>query len=380
MLQRRLLCNLSKVRKISVIPQYLQVAEIVRKRVLHGDYSLKAFPSERKLAEDLGVNYMTVRHSLRILEEENLLVRQPNGRLSVKRGGGRGGKSHFNFAFVAPTFSSSTVEAWRFRIEELAASQPCSVRPVLYMHWDDPTLTDALEGFDGVFLNPIPESVPPAIVSILREPQHPVVIVDEDYSAFGIPSVQLFPPVFVQKLLNHLEACGHTKIGCLNTQPSCREIDQRINQWKDWMTARGYQGLLANYPVTPHTDAIGSAYRRMRKILSDKTRPETAWICITTPAAVGAMRAMQDLGIQPGKDVAICAVNGDYLASMLNPPVTSLEPMDPAPFISICLDWMMKGPKKWKGPLLMCPETVPLVIRESTQQGAGRGDMADEFD
>ena len=71
--------------KTSFFPQYKKVSELVRKRILNGSYSLKLFPSERRLADELSVNYMTVRRGLQILEEEGMLVRQPNGRMRVKR-------------------------------------------------------------------------------------------------------------------------------------------------------------------------------------------------------------------------------------------------------------------------------------------------------
>ena len=117
------------------------------------------------------------------------------------------------------------------------------------------------------------------------------------------------------------------------------------------------------------------AYEAMTALLANPKMTETAWLFITTPAALGAMRAMLDQGIQPGKDFAMGSVNGDRLASMLNPPLTSLEPPDPTPFISVCLDWMMKGGRQWQGPLLMRPADVPLVIRESSKPGAGRGEL-----
>jgi DNA-binding LacI/PurR family transcriptional regulator len=89
------------------------------------------------------------------------------------------------------------------------------------------------------------------------------------------------------------------------------------------------------------------------------------------------MRAILDRGLMPGRDIAVCAANGEEIASMLNPPLTALEAPDPTPFISYCLDWMSKGSQPWQGPLLMEAPEVPLIIRESTQPGAGRGLSSD---
>lgn len=290
-----------------------------------------------------------------------------------------GGKQQLNFAFLSSTFSSGTVQYWRLIIDRQIASLPCSVKPVLFMSWEDPILLDALEGFDGIFLNPIPEPMPDSVVNVLRKHNRPIIIIDEDYSALGLPSVQLFSCVFVQKLLDHLESLGHTRIGCINTQPSCREVNDRINQWRYWIAAHGFPERLVDEPVIPHTDSTQRAYEVMTKILAERDHKETAWLCVATPAALGTMRALLDRGLEPGKDVAVCSVNGDGIASMLNPPLTALEPTDPAPYVSICLKWLMSGEKQWRGPLLMKPADVPLVIRESTQPGAGRGISNTDF-
>lgn len=365
------------------IPRYKIVADLLRKRILHGDYALKPIPSERRLAEELGVNYMTVRQSFQVLQEEDLIVRQANGRLRVKVA--RQGKTeHLNFAYLTPTLASPVLESWRANIERVAVSLSCNVRPVLYMHWDDPILLDALEGFDGVFLVPVPEPMPDSIAERLRKREHPVVVIDHDFSSYGIPSILSFPAVFVQKLLDHLESLGHTKIGCLNTQPTSArsekganippngQILNRIDQWLYWMAAHGFVGRLEDHPVPAHGNAIEHAYKVMQKVLAEPTQVETAWFCTTTPAALGAMRAMLDRNIMPGRDIAVCTVNGEGMAGMVYPTLTALEPMDPTPFINLSLQWMMRGTQDWQGSLLMQPSEVPLVIRESTQPGVGK--------
>jgi DNA-binding LacI/PurR family transcriptional regulator len=350
--------------------KYKKVADFVRDRIVHGDYVLKPIPSERKLAAEMGLSYMTVRRALDILEMEDLILRQPNGRMRVKRLQ-QGAKKHLNFAFLIPTLASHALEMWRLALERATAQLSCTVRPILFMHWDDPTLLDAVEGFDGCFLNPIPEPLPENVAERLRRREHPVVVVDHDFSGYGIPSIELFPPVYVQRLLDHLDALGHRHIGCLNTQPDNSEIRERINQWRYWMAAHGFSGRFANHGVPAHGDPIQHAYHVMSGMLADGFE-ETAWFCTTAPAALGVMAAMTDRNVQPGRDIAVCAANGEGLAAMLNPALTALEASDPTPFRAVCLDWMLRGGRNWEGPLLMQPADVPLIIRESTQPGAGR--------
>jgi DNA-binding transcriptional regulator YhcF (GntR family) len=364
------------VPKTSFVPNYKRIADTLRRHILYGNYAIKPIPSERQLAEEFGVNYMTVRRSFQTLLKEQLLMRQPNGRMRVKRVQ-QGAKKHLNFAFLMPTMFSHALELWRNAIERATAGRTCIVRPLLYMHWDDPILIDSLEGFDGIFLSPIPEPLPNSMANRLREPHHPVAVVDHDFTHHGIPSIRLFSPSFVQKLLNHLESLGHAEIGCFNTQPEDSEVLARIEQWRLWMAIHRLPGRLISSPVRAHGDPMPHACEVMNKILAGE-RKETAWFCITTPAAVGAMRAMLDHGLMPGRDLAVCTANGERVASLLNPPLTALEAMDPTPFVNYCLDWMSKGGgAPWQGPLLMQPAEVPLIIRESTQPGAGRGLSAD---
>ena len=360
------------VPKGAFLPSYRKVAQTIRNRVLHGDYALKPIPSERHLAGELGVNYMTVRRGLQMLEEEGLLFRDPNGRKRVKPLK-QGVKKYLNYAFIMPTLTSHAIELWRSAMEKAAAATGAKVRPILLMRWEDPILLDVLEGFDGIFLIPVPEPIPEAIAARLRDAQHKVVVVEQDYSRFGLPSLRIFPPVFVQRLLDHLAARGHSRIGCFNTQKTDTEVAERIGQWRLWMSAHGYTGRLINESVESHGDPMLHAYEVMAKMLSGSSRPEeTAWCFTTAPAAIGAMCAMIDRGLQPGRDVAVCAANGEGWAMMSNPPLTALEAVDPVPFVSCCMDWMRSG-EHWQGPLLMEPAHVPLFIRESTQPGAGRG-------
>jgi DNA-binding LacI/PurR family transcriptional regulator len=352
------------VAKSSFLPRYQKVANVVRKRIQQGDYALKAMPSERGLAQELGVNAMTARHGLQILEKEGLLVRQDNGRVAIRKAQ-HGVKKHLNFAFLVPTLASHGIEKWRLAIEAVTAHLQCNVRTVVYMHWDDPLVLDALNGFDGVFLDPSPEPMPESVSEQLRNKRHPVVSVDHDLSMLGVPSIQLFPPAFTQKLLDHLDAVGHRKIGCLNTQPDDPVIAERINIWRFWMGAHGYHGRLVNEPVAPYGDAMKAGYDAMVRQLSSARVQETAWYCTTVDCAIGAMKAILDRNLKPGRDIAICAANGEGIASYYYPAITALEAADPHPFLSLCVQWMMDG-RDWQGPLLMQPTEIPLMIRESS--------------
>lgn len=348
--------------------KYTEVADFIRKRVGKGDYSLRGVPAERQLAAEIGVSYMTVRRAIHALIEDGTLIRQPNGRVAVgllTQGNG----SQLQLAFLAPTFNSPVIEQWRVALDAIVRKRGGVVRPILYMHWDDPIVQDALEAFDGVFLIPVPESLPAHVESRLKNAKR-LVVLDQDFSHMGIPSVRLFPPVFVQRLLDHLDKLGHRRIDCLNLPPENPDADpvlqQRVEQWQVWKAAHGAEGQLISMPQSLHSDPFNTAYKTMKKQLDAGPFKATAIMCVTAPGAIGAMRALHEHGITPGREVSVCTINSESMGETLIPSLTALEPPSPTPYLMIGVDWIIEGGNAWSGPLLLQPSEVPLVIREST--------------
>jgi ABC-type sugar transport system substrate-binding protein len=352
--------------KINGKPHFQRVAELVKERILLGTYALKPLPSDRQLALECGVNYMTVRRGLQLLIDQGLLIRQTNGRVRVTRIT-QGNKPCLNIAYLVPTIASPHAELWRLALEAETAKLNGTLRTILYVHWHDPMLMDCISGFDGVFLAPENEPMPPEIAERLRQPEHPVVVVDQDHSHLGLPTIKLFPTSSAQRLLDHLVSSGRKRIACFNVQPEIQEVQERIDQWKLWTAVHHHQGPLICDPVESHQPALPHAYQVMKKQLKSKHFEADALYCVTLQAAIGAMRALWDHGIEPGEEIAVCAINGEGMAPLLKPTLTALEFSDPTPFVTFCLKWMADGGKKWTWPLLMQPAEAPLYLGESTR-------------
>ncbi len=345
-------------------PYYIDIAAVMRKRIEHGDYALKPIPSERKLASEFGVNYMTVRRGLNLLFEEGLLSRRKSGRV-VPAGTGRHTTRKSNIALLISAGDTRNSEKIRIELEKNISKRTTKLNLVLYRHWDDPTLTDSLEAFDGIFLCPCASPINPRIVEKLSRHPTPLVVIDQDFSRFNIPSIRLFPPICTHQLLEHLKKLGHNRIGCLNTQVHNSEIMDRINQWRFWMEANECEGQLVDINSAPFEDTSKVGFETMTALLHDKGDKETAWLCTTVRSAMGAMRAMLDHDIVPGKDIAICAINGEGIAEMLFPRLTAIEVADVSSYYKRCLKWMRTG-GPWSGPLHMEPKKIVIEARSST--------------
>jgi len=343
---------------------YRSVVELLTKRILQGDYAISGLPGERELASDAGVSYMTARKAVQQLIADGLVLRGANGRIEINRIGE--GRRLLTIAFVSPTFASADIERWRLELDRCCQPFGARIRPLLYVHWDDPLVLDCLTGFDGVFLVPINEPMPPRLLTRFRSHHHPLVILDEDWSALGIPSISLFPARFIHRLLDHLGGLGHRRIDCINVQPENPVIASRIEQYRMWIAGHGCQGELIHEPVQPYERPLGAGYRAMKRQLEGGKEIAPVLLAVTVPAAIGAARALHEHGLVVGKDLAIGVINGEGAAAYQVPSLTALEAPDAQSYLKRCLTWMSAGGGAWSGNLLMEPREVPLVIREST--------------
>ncbi|MBN1674852.1 MAG: substrate-binding domain-containing protein [Kiritimatiellae bacterium] len=345
--------------------KYLDTARLIRERLLRGDYALGEIPGERELAVQSGVSHMTARKAVQTLLDEGWLRRRGNGRLApaaaeAKREAG------MLVGFLAPAYVSGHTDRLRAALERCAAGRGVRVRPVDYVHWSDPVLGEAIASFDGTFLVPSSEAMPPHVIDRLRGRPRPLVSLELDLTAHGIPSLDLFPTASIDRLLDHLAALGHRHIVCLNTQPANPITQERIARWRFWCARQGVDGALIDEPVEPFHSALERAYTVMARRLKARAFAGTAIVAVTEAAALGAMRALRERGFRIGRDISIGAVNDEGLARYLNPTLTALQMPDPAPYLEFCLDWMAAGGGEWAGPLLIQPSDVPLFKGEST--------------
>jgi DNA-binding transcriptional regulator YhcF (GntR family) len=137
--------------------KYETICELMERRIRLGDYAMKEIPPEERLASEVGVSRMTARRAVMRLVERGILVRKPNGRVVVNRKSVEGDAPP-QIALLMPAFVSATFERWVTSAEIAANKLHMRVRKVDYVHWDDPTIAETFESFDGVFLVPSSET------------------------------------------------------------------------------------------------------------------------------------------------------------------------------------------------------------------------------
>ncbi|MDB5325498.1 MAG: yvoA [Phycisphaerales bacterium] len=367
------------------MPKVDRIVELMERRIARGDYALRPLPAETRLASETGVSRMTARKAVFRLLDRGLLSRLDNGRLvvnteaqavapSVERPKRKGGSRSITpkaqrtskglIGFALPIHGSTEFDRWRMAAERAVGQANRALRLVPFHHWDDPILVEAFDTFDGMFLLPPAEEIPPNIVKAIHESKSKIVALDADLTPHGIRSVELIPPSSVQRLLDHLAGLGHRVIHCVNSQPMDSVIIQRIQQWVLWRSVQDIKGELLNEPDQSYGDPARKGYDLMARRLAAGPLAASAIIAMTMPAAMGVQRALYERGIVVGKDISLCVANDEGLAAYLCPSMTATRMPDPLPYLTVCLEWMTGDP--FNGPLLMRPTDVPLFLGEST--------------
>jgi LacI family transcriptional regulator len=246
---------------------------------------------------------------------------------------------------------------------EAAERYGLNMRPVQYVHWDDPVVTSAVTNPAGLILIPSSEDVPVHLLTALRSSKS--VSLDLDLSEYNVPSIRLFPDAHIAKVFNHLRELGHRRVDCISTQYHNPEIERRIRLWREWLKRHEMGGELHERPTRSFSDATPAAHELMQELLAKGPLQSTAFVGTTFPAAVGAMRACWERKLIVGKDVSICAINIESPSQFMTPSVTGLDTPNLSRLLKQCFDWFSGG-QEWTGTKCLEPARTQFIRGEST--------------
>lgn len=342
--------------------KFKDVMSVIERRIRQGDYVLHPIPGERKIAEETGVSHMTARKAVTGLLERKVLIRRPNGSLEINPGRAKAAGSP-HFLLLYPAYASTYLTHLRQTISEAAEQYGLSMRPVQYVHWDDPVVASAAANPAGLIFIPSAVQVPDHLLAMLRASK--CVSFDLDLSEQEIPSIRLFPDAHIIKVLDHLRELGHSRISCISTQHDNPEIQRRIKLWRQWLNDHQMTEELIENPTRSFHDATPAAYDAMRDLLDRGPLESTAFVGTTFPAAVGAMRACWERGLTVGRDVSICAINIEAPARFMTPSVTGLDTPNLSKLLGRCFDWFSDD-NEWTGSRCLEPPRAEFIKGEST--------------
>ncbi|MEM6331877.1 MAG: substrate-binding domain-containing protein [Planctomycetota bacterium] len=344
--------------------KYPEIAGVLRSRLDRGDYALNRLPSGRKLAAELGVSYLTARRAIAHLIEGGELVREDNGRL-------RRAEQHpvrdrpLNIAFLMPANPSASSGEWRIALSEVVEERGGVVRPISYVHPDDPVITEAINAeFDGIFLVQ-PRGVATVLLDRLARERHRIVMVWNGADDLEIPCLDGGAPDAIDELVLHLRELGHRRIDCFNTMHHGTVVSERIERWRSAVDRFGLEGELHEDPCEFMGNPAPLARRLALRVWADGP-PSTAVFCPTVAAVHGLYRAAWEMRLWVGQDVSICSFGSHELAELFTPSLTTVETAPLKPLLTRGLDWIVSGGKQWDGPWRLAPTDLKVFKGEST--------------
>jgi LacI family transcriptional regulator len=209
----------------------------------------------------------------------------------------------------------------------------------------------------------------------------PVVAISAHTAAENVTNIILDHHQAVHQALSHLCALGHRRIAILRGPraipdsefrwESCQEVAGEIELKLDpalviRIDSAGWSMKTGYHPMAPE---IG--YKPMQALL-ERTRDFTAVFCFNDIAAIGAIRALKDVGLRVPEDVSVVGFDDILSAAFATPSLTTVR----QPLLEmgkrgaqILLERIADRDKQYPAEVVMSPE---LVVRESTGPAPAR--------
>jgi LacI family transcriptional regulator, galactose operon repressor len=148
-----------------------------------------------------------------------------------------------------------------------------------------------------------------------------IVLVDRTMRNLRCPAVATDNVQVGRMATEHLISLGHDRIGHLSGDASSVSSDR----------LEGYRQSLANHRlrfdqrlVRPCGLLESDGYRAMSGWLAERDLPG-AIFAVNDPAAIGAMKALEEAGVRIGRDIALVGAGNIHYGDMLRVPLTTIS-------------------------------------------------------
>ena len=194
----------------------------------------------------------------------------------------------------------------------------------------------------------------------------PAIAIAGHQSVEGVTNVILDHRRAAELALSHLKELGHTRIAFMKGQPFSTDSHERWHSIRE--VAQEYQVEILPELTMQLEDEIGTpevGYPVMKKFLS--TKPDfTAVFAYNDISAIGAIRALADVGISVPQKVSVMGFDDIDAAAFQTPSLTTVrQPLMEMGRMAArtLLDRLSKGGQEY--PKLIAVEPA-LIVREST--------------
>ena len=209
-----------------------------------------------------------------------------------------------------------------------------------------------------------------ALISIDTKLEHgfpvPVVAVAGHNQIPGITNIVLDHRLAAELTLTHLHSLGHRQIAFMRGQAFSSDSQER---WQSLVDVAGEIGIEIRPELTVQlarditSPELG--YPVMQQLLSGGKK-FTALVAFNDQSAIGAIRALQDLGLKVPDDVSVIGFDDIKVAAFNNPKLTTIrQPLsDMGRIAAQCVLNRLNRSEQFRNEIMVDPE---LVVRDSTR-------------
>ena len=215
---------------------------------------------------------------------------------------------------------------------------------------------------DGVIFVPAKGGV--GRLDILQSAGIPSVAIDRIPDNYEGPAVMLDNLKAGRLAGEHLLDLGHRQIAHISGPLELRLARERLAGFQQALEARGVEP--SSWVVAANSFSCQSGYQAMQQLLAYRPRP-TAVFVANDLMAIGAMRAVDEAGLQVPDDISIVGVDDIQVAAFQTPPLTTIrQPFTEMAILSVqlLLD-ILAGKEVAQAQIVIEPT---LIVRQSTTQ------------
>lgn len=227
--------------------------------------------------------------------------------------------------------------------------------------------TDLLEKLPRMLAERQVEGIIAVDTPIRFEPNLPVVNVSGHDEIDGVTNVVLNHQHAAELGIGHLYNLGHRRIAVIKGQEFSSDTDVRWNTINEAAAKRGIEidpRLCTRLEGDSPSPEVG--YQATKKLLVTGEK-FTALFAFNDISAIGAIRALEEMGLRVPQDVSVLGFDDIYAAAFHNPALTTIrQPLFEMGSLaaSTLLDALNRG-KGEKAPALLSVEPT-LIVRQST--------------
>ena len=284
-------------------------------------------PSERELADQFEVSYLTLRRAISEMVDRGILERRPRSGTYLRPEGHRR-LNNQSLMLVTMGYESELAKRFiSFGLEE-ARKRGWEPHVVQMDRTQERIVIQALTSGEPALILSASDAITPEMVKALQDAKGRAVLIGNRLDDMGVPSIVADDAQGVRLAMEYLQKHGHEHIGVLSSDPVYK-IDQiQIATWKSCMgdIAFNQDKYLVTVDMPRFASPLDQAYEKMRHWLKKRPSKISAMLCLVDEMVPAVIRAVIDEGLKIPDDLSLISFGNTVVSKYANPSITSIDP------------------------------------------------------